>query len=321
MFNFLRSNKNKAAEPTKTGLLASLTQGLKKTRDSLTSGLANLILGKKIIDQELIDEIETRLLISDVGVEATQKIIQDLTERVSRKLLSDAESLWEALQNELKLMLQPCSQPLVIPKADKPFVILMVGVNGNGKTTTIGKLAKRLQQEGKKIMLAAGDTYRAAAIEQLQVWGERNQIPVISQQSGADSAAVIFDAFQAATARGIDVLIADTAGRLHTQTNLMEELKKIRRVLTKIDPNAPHEVMLVLDAATGQNALRQAQQFQKDIGITGITLTKLDGTAKGGIIFAIGDATKLPIRFVGIGEKIDDLKEFNANDFVTALFE
>ncbi len=324
MFNFLKSNKNKApVEQTqaKTSLLASLTQGLKKTRDSLTSGLATLILGKKFIDQELLDEIETRLLIADIGVEATQKIIQDLTTRVSRKQLNDAESLWQALQTELKLMLQPCSQPLIIPKSEKPFVLLMVGVNGNGKTTTIGKLAKHLQQEGKKVMLAAGDTYRAAAIEQLEVWGERNQIPVIAQQSGADSAAVIFDAFQAATARGIDVLIADTAGRLHTQTNLMEELKKIRRVLSKIDPAAPHEVMLVLDAATGQNALRQAQQFQKDIGVTGITLTKLDGTAKGGIIFAICEATKLPVRFIGIGEKIDDLKEFNADDFVTALFD
>lgn len=327
MFGFLKSKNEKTeinesnAPAKKTGLFGALKQGLKKTRASLTEGLATLILGKKTIDQALLNDIETQLLLADVGVEATQQVINDLTAKVSRKQLTDPAVLMQVLKTELAALLEPGNKPLVIDDNIKPFVILMIGVNGNGKTTTIGKLAKQLQAEGKTVMLAAGDTYRAAAIEQLQVWGERNQIPVIAQHSGADSASVVFDAVQAAKARGIDVLIADTAGRLHTQKNLMEELKKIKRVINKLDPAAPHEVMLVLDAGTGQNALRQAQEFHQAVGITGITLTKLDGTAKGGIIFAIVKNVGLPIRFIGIGEGIEDLKVFSASDFVAALFE
>lgn len=304
----------------KTGIFSSLTQGLKKTRAALTDGLANLILGKKTIDAELLEEIETRLLMADVGSEATQQIIKDLTAQISRKQLSDPAALMENLKNELLKLLEPCQQPLHIDTTKLPFVILMVGVNGSGKTTTIGKLAKHLQQQKKKVLLSAGDTYRAAAIEQLQAWGERNEIPVIAQHAGADSASVIYDAMQAAQARNVDVLIADTAGRLHTQKNLMEELKKIKRVITKLDANAPHEVMLVLDAGIGQNALRQAKEFHEAVGVTGITLTKLDGTAKGGIIFAIAKTMQLPIRFIGVGEGIDDLKLFDAKEFVEALF-
>lgn len=296
------------------------SRGLKKTRSTLTEGLANLFLGKKTIDAELLEEIETRLLLADVGVETTKKIIKDLTAQVSRKELKDASALLEALKKSLEKILEPCNQPLDIQPEHKPYVILMLGVNGSGKTTTIGKLAHKLQPNFK-LLLAAGDTYRAAAVEQLQVWGERNHVPVIAQQSGADSASVIFDALQAAKARNTDVLIADTAGRLHTQKNLMEELKKIKRVIAKNDPTAPHEVMLVLDASIGQNALKQAKEFNEAIGVTGITITKLDGTAKGGIIFAIAQAFNLPIRFIGVGEKIDDLKTFDAHEFVAALFE
>ncbi|HKJ08529.1 MAG TPA: signal recognition particle-docking protein FtsY [Gammaproteobacteria bacterium] len=305
----------------KGGLFARLKAGLKKTRSGLTEGVASLVLGRRQIDDELLDELETQLLVADVGVEATAGIIQDLTQRVKRKQLSDAEALVEALREDMSAILAPCTQPLEIDTRHRPYVILMVGVNGVGKTTTIGKLARRLQEDGKQVMLAAGDTFRAAAVEQLQVWGERNHIPVIAQHQGADSASVIYDALQAARAREADVLIADTAGRLHTQSNLMEELKKIKRVLGKLDDTAPHEVMLVVDAGTGQNALNQALQFHEAVGVTGITLTKLDGTAKGGIIFAIAKRMGIPIRFIGVGETIEDLRVFDASEFVAALFE
>jgi len=307
-------------EETKAGFFARLKQGLSKTSASIGEGMASLFLGKKIIDDELLEDIETRLLTADVGVEATSVIIQRLTQKVARKELADADALYKSLQAELAAMLKPVEQPLKITSQNKPFVILVVGVNGAGKTTTIGKLAKKLQLEGKKVMLAAGDTFRAAAVEQLQVWGERNKIPVIAQHTGADSASVIFDAVQAAKARGIDVLIADTAGRLHTKDNLMEELKKVRRVIGKLDADAPHEVLLVLDAGTGQNAINQAKQFNQTIELTGLVLTKLDGTAKGGVIFALAKQFGLPIRYIGVGEGIDDLRTFEAEPFVQALF-
>ncbi len=287
----------------------------------LKSGLANLFLGKKAIDPALFEEIETVLLQADVGLPATQKILKDLTEQVSRNQLQDADALMHALKQSLADLLMPYAQPLVIAPTIKPYVILFIGVNGAGKTTSIGKLAKHLQHDGKKVLLAAGDTFRAAAIEQLHVWGERNHIPVISQQHGADSAAVIFDAMQAAKARNIDVLLADTAGRLHTQQHLVEELKKVKRVITRADGSAPHEVLLVLDAGIGQNAIVQAKQFHEALGVTGIILTKLDGTAKGGVIFAIAEQLKLPIRFIGVGEKIEDLKSFDAKTFIDKLFE
>ena len=307
-------------EETKAGFFARLKQGLSKTSASIGEGMASLFLGKKIIDDELLEDIETRLLTADVGVEATSVIIQRLTQKVARKELADADALYKSLQAELAAMLKPVEQPLKIASQNKPFVILVVGVNGAGKTTTIGKLAKKLQLEGKKVMLAAGDTFRAAAVEQLQVWGERNKIPVIAQHTGADSASVIFDAVQAAKARGIDVLIADTAGRLHTKDNLMEELKKVRRVISKLDADAPHEVLLVLDAGTGQNAISQAKQFNQTVELTGLALTKLDGTAKGGVIFALAKQFGLPIRYIGVGEGIDDLRTFEAEPFVQALF-
>ncbi|MDN3219074.1 signal recognition particle-docking protein FtsY [Pseudomonas nunensis] len=307
-------------EETKAGFFARLKQGLSKTSASIGEGMASLFLGKKIIDDELLEDIETRLLTADVGVEATSVIIQRLTQKVARKELADADALYKSLQAELAAMLKPVEQPLKIHSQNKPFVILVVGVNGAGKTTTIGKLAKKLQLEGKKVMLAAGDTFRAAAVEQLQVWGERNKIPVIAQHTGADSASVIFDAVQAAKARGIDVLIADTAGRLHTKDNLMEELKKVRRVISKLDVDAPHEVLLVLDAGTGQNAISQAKQFNQTVQLTGLALTKLDGTAKGGVIFALAKQFGLPIRYIGVGEGIDDLRTFEAEPFVQALF-
>ncbi|WP_137819286.1 signal recognition particle-docking protein FtsY [Pseudomonas sp. 2FG] len=309
-----------SAEETKAGFFARLKQGLSKTSANLGEGMASLFLGKKAIDDELLDEIETHLLTADVGVEATTAIIQSLTQRVARKQLTDSGALYKALQEELTALLKPVEQPLQINPQKKPFVILVVGVNGAGKTTTIGKLAKKLQLEGKKVMLAAGDTFRAAAVEQLQVWGERNQIAVIAQHTGADSASVIFDAVQAATARGMDVLIADTAGRLHTKDNLMEELKKVRRVIGKLDEAAPHEVLLVLDAGTGQNAINQAKQFNQTVSLTGLALTKLDGTAKGGVIFALAKQFGLPIRYIGVGESIDDLRTFEAEAFVQALF-
>jgi fused signal recognition particle receptor len=305
---------------TKAGFFARLKQGLSKTSASIGEGMASLFLGKKIIDDELLEDIETRLLTADVGVEATSVIIQRLTQKVARKELADADALYKSLQAELAAMLKPVEQPLKITSQTKPFVILVVGVNGAGKTTTIGKLAKKLQLEGKKVMLAAGDTFRAAAVEQLQVWGERNKIPVIAQHTGADSASVIFDAVQAAKARGIDVLIADTAGRLHTKDNLMEELKKVRRVISKLDADAPHEVLLVLDAGTGQNAISQAKQFNQTVELTGLALTKLDGTAKGGVIFALAKQFGLPIRYIGVGEGSDDLRTIEAEPFVQALF-
>jgi len=318
-----RKNKTSAEKdkPEKAGLFSRLKEGLSRTRQSLTGGIADLVLGSKSIDEDLLEEIETRLLLADVGVDATRDIIDKLTQQVARKELGDAETLMTALHDHMQTILEPVSHPLRPPATAGPFVILMVGINGAGKTTTIGKLAHRFQQDGKSVMLAAGDTFRAAAVEQLQTWGERNDIAVIAQQQGADAASVIFDALQSARARGIDILIADTAGRLHTQSNLMEELKKIKRVMSKIDEHAPHEVMLVVDAGTGQNALNQAQEFHKAVGLTGITLTKLDGTAKGGIVFAIARQLNIPLRFIGVGEGIENLREFNAREFVDALFE
>jgi fused signal recognition particle receptor len=316
--------KNKTSttsdEAERPGLFKRLREGLSRTRHSLSDGLSDLVLGSQSIDSGLLEEIETQLLVADIGIEATREIIDNLTEQIALNQIKDAESLMTALRSRMRAILANSSQPLVIPADMRPYVVLMIGINGAGKTTTIGKLAHRFQQQGLKVMLAAGDTFRAAAVEQLQTWGERNNVPVIAQPQGSDSASVIFDALQAAQARNIDVLIADTAGRLHTQTNLMEELKKIKRVMGKLDDRAPHEVMLVVDAGTGQNALNQAQEFNAAVGLTGITLTKLDGTAKGGIIFAIAKKIQTPIRFVGVGEGIDNLREFNAEEFVDALF-
>ncbi len=316
-----RGDQHENGAEKKAGLFGRLKAGLSKTRSGLTEGIASLVVGRKQIDDELLEDLETQLLTADIGVEATQSIIGDLTERVARKQLGDAEALMAALREDMRGMLAPVDAPLEIPQSDQPFVLLMVGINGAGKTTTIGKIARKLQSEGRSVMLAAGDTFRAAAVEQLQTWGERNEVPVIAQQQGADSASVIFDALQAARARAVDVLIADTAGRLHTQSNLMEELKKIKRVLGKLDASAPHEVMLVVDAGTGQNALNQAREFNQAVDLTGITLTKLDGTAKGGIIFAIAKQLGIPIRFIGVGEAIEDLRPFDAEEFVNALFD
>lgn len=298
-----------------------MKEGLSKTNKVLGQGLADLLVGRKEIDDELFEDIETQLLSADIGVEATDVIVQALTDKVGREELMHADALYDALKDELRKLLVPVDKPLVIDRSKKPYVILMVGVNGVGKTTTIGKLARRFQNEGLSVMLAAGDTFRAAAVEQLQVWGERNHIPVIAQQSGADSASVIFDGVQAAVARGVDVLIADTAGRLHTKSNLMEELSKVVRVMKKLIPEAPHEVLLVLDAGTGQNAINQAKEFRNAVGVTGLALTKLDGTAKGGVLFALAKTTGLPIRFIGVGEKLEDLRPFEAEEFVQALFE
>lgn len=314
------SAQEPAAEGEKAGFFSRLRRGLGRTSDNLAQGVGQVFLGRKEIDAELLEELETRLLLSDVGVDATMEIIQRLTQSVSRRELTRPEALHEALREELLALLRPCEQPLEV-KGHQPCVILMVGVNGVGKTTTIGKLAKHYIGQGRSVMLAAGDTFRAAAVEQLQVWGERNDVPVVAQHTGADSASVLFDALQAARARKIDVLIADTAGRLHNKDNLMEELEKVVRVMGKIDPSAPHEVMLVLDAGTGQNALAQAEHFQKWVGVSGITLTKLDGTAKGGIIFAIAKKLQLPIRFIGVGEAVDDLRPFQAEPFIKALFD
>lgn len=307
--------------PEDSGFFGRMKVGLSKTRRSFSQGMATLLIGAKEIDDELLEDIETQLLIADVGVDATRRVVDALTERVSRQELLHSHALFDALQDELAELLTPRQQPLIINNLHKPFVILMVGVNGVGKTTTIGKLAKRLQREGKKVMLAAGDTFRAAAVEQLQVWGERNNVPVIAQGSGADSASVLFDAFQSAKARGMDVLIADTAGRLHNKDHLMDELSKVVRVLKKIDPHAPHEVMLVVDAGTGQNALNQVRDFDQAVKLTGLTVTKLDGTAKGGVLFNIASRSNLPIRFVGVGESVDDLRPFEATEFVQALFD
>lgn len=327
MFDFLKRKKDPdiseppAPEPKQAGLFTWLKKGLVKTRTAFTSNIARLFLGKKELNQDLLDEIEMALLTADVGIETTEQLIHTLTQKLARKELNDTQAAFECLQEELKQILRPCSVPLTIPSDIQPFVVLVVGINGSGKTTTIGKMANYFKQNNKNILLAAGDTFRAAAIEQLQVWGERNQVPVIAQQPGADTAAVIYDAMEAAKARGAQILMADTAGRLHTQSNLMAELKKVKRVLSKIDTQAPHEVLIVLDATLGQNALQQVRQFNEAIGVTGIALTKLDGTAKGGIIFAIAKETKIPIRFIGIGEGIEDLRPFQADDFVDALFE
>ena len=306
-------------KPQAGGFFGRLVQGLMRTRQNIGAGFLALFRGKKL-DDDLFEELETQLLTADLGVETSARIIKNLTQQASFRQLQDAEALYELLKQEMADILQPVDQPLVIDMSKKPYVILMVGVNGVGKTTTIGKLAKRFQREGKSVMLAAGDTFRAAAVEQLQVWGQRNQIPVIAQHTGADSASVIFDAVQAARARGIDVLIADTAGRLQNKAHLMDELKKIVRVMKKLDDAAPHEVMLTLDAGTGQNALSQAKLFGEAVGISGITLTKLDGTAKGGVIFAVADKFGIPIRYIGVGEGIEDLRPFAAGDFIEALF-
>lgn len=335
MFDFLKRKKD-ADEPAaeassaplveilasrKPGLFTRMRQGLSRTRSQLSDGLADLLLGKKAIDADLLEELETQLLMADIGVETTQAVMAKLTAKVSRKELNNSDALYHALIEELQSILKVVERPLQVNTGQKPYVILMVGINGVGKTTTIGKLAKQFQAQGKNVMLAAGDTFRAAAVEQLQVWGERNNVPVIAQHTGADSASVLFDALQAAKARNVDILIADTAGRLHTKDNLMQELEKVVRVMKKLDLSAPHEVMLVLDAGTGQNAINQAKQFKEAVGVTGLTLTKLDGTAKGGVIFALAQQLAIPVRFIGIGEGIDDLRPFNAQDFTNALFQ
>ncbi|MCM7537226.1 signal recognition particle-docking protein FtsY [Enterobacter sp. DN] len=305
-------------KPTKEGFFARLKRSLLKTKENLGSGFISLFRGKKI-DDDLFEELEEQLLIADVGVETTRKIIANLTEGASRKQLRDAEALYGLLKDEMGEILAKVDEPLNI-EGKMPFVILMVGVNGVGKTTTIGKLARQFEQQGKSVMLAAGDTFRAAAVEQLQVWGQRNNIPVIAQHTGADSASVIFDAIQAAKSRNVDVLIADTAGRLQNKSHLMEELKKIVRVMKKLDEDAPHEIMLTIDASTGQNAISQAKLFHEAVGLTGIALTKLDGTAKGGVIFSVADQFGIPIRYIGVGERIEDLRPFKADDFIEALF-
>ena len=322
MFSFKKSkSKTNPAESSndKSGFFGRLKNGLSRTRNNLTGNLGSLFQGKTI-NAELLEEIEDNLIMADIGVDATQQIIEDLQQRLSRKELNDTDTLNVAIRENMAKILQPCDNMLTIPDSTNPFVILLVGVNGVGKTTTIGKLAKHLQTAGKSVMLAAGDTFRAAAVEQLQTWGQRNNIPVVAQAQGADSASVIFDAFESAKAKNIDVLIADTAGRLHTQSHLMDELEKVIRVIKKIDPNAPHETLLVVDAGTGQNALNQAEQFNNAVELSGICLTKLDGTAKGGVIFSIAQKLKLPIRFIGIGEGIDDLRPFDAEEFIEALF-
>ena len=324
MIKWLKRNEEAIAPTTDPGLsvFQRVKQGLSKTRHHLGQGLGRLLLGKKTVDAEVLESLETLLLTADIGIKTTEMLVQYVVAGLARKELSDGDAVFKALQAhmlELLLIDKPLLDEL-LPKKH-PLVILMVGVNGAGKTTTIGKLAHHYQAQGQRVMLAAGDTFRAAAVEQLQVWGERNNIPVVAQHTGADSASVIFDALQAAKARGFDVLIADTAGRLHTQHHLMDELKKIKRVLHKIDSTAPHETMLVLDASIGQNALSQAKQFHKAIGLTGITMTKLDGTAKGGILFALAHELGIPFRYVGVGEGIEDLRPFDASQFVRAIFE
>ena len=311
---------NTADSEPKQGFFGRIKSGLSRTRSNLGDGLASLFLGAKQIDEDLFEELETQLLVADVGIEATASLLKKLSDRVARKDLTDPAALYSALKEELAALLQGSQAALEIPQQDNPFVILMVGVNGAGKTTTIGKLSKRFQSQGKSVLLAAGDTFRAAAVEQLQEWGSRNNVPVVAQHTGADSASVIFDAVQSAQAKGIDVVIADTAGRLQNKSHLMDELSKVVRVMQKLDANAPHEVMLVLDAATGQNAISQASLFGAAVGVTGITLTKLDGTAKGGVIFAMAQQLQLPIRFIGVGEQADDLRPFEATEFIDALF-
>jgi len=303
------------------GIFDKLKEKLARTRATLSDGLSRLFLVRRPISQEVLDELEERLLLADVGVEATQSILEDLRIRQKRQTLADTEALYRALRENLVSLLAPVALPLVLPEKTRPFVVLLVGVNGSGKTTTIGKLAFLMKQTGHSVLLAAGDTFRAAAVEQLQAWGERNNVPVISQGRTSDAASVVYDAFQSAQARHIDLLIADTAGRLHNKSGLMEELKKVKRVLSKLDPTAPHEVLLVLDATIGQNALAQAEQFHQAIGVTGLVLTKLDGTAKGGILFAIAKRLHLPIRFIGVGEGLEDLRPFSAEELVDALLE
>lgn len=317
IFSFLKRQKtHRESEPEAA---APLEKKLTRTRSRFRDNLLDFMLGNKPIDADLLEELESQLIMADVGIEATARIMKSLNLQISRSEVGNSDALRLALQQELTALLRPVEQPLEIPESDSPFVILVVGVNGSGKTTTIGKLAKQLQDGGKSVMLAAGDTFRAAAVEQLQTWGDRNNVPVVSQGTGSDSASVIFDAVQSAKARGIDVLIADTAGRLHTQNNLMEELQKVKRVMSKIDPAAPHETLIVLDGGTGQNALNQAQQFHEAMQLTGMVVTKLDGTAKGGVIFAIAESLGLPIRFIGVGEQVADLEVFEAERYVNAL--
>ena len=316
------TSNDSAAEADKPGFLGRLSGALRRTRGALLGNISQLFDNNAVIDEELVEEVETSLLLSDVGVKASERIVAGLKERVAKREIKDREALFSALHDDMLSVLEPVADPLEIPgKPDRPFVVLMVGVNGTGKTTTIGKLARRFRSQGHSVMLAAGDTFRAAAVEQLQAWGERNDVPVVAQHSGADAASVLFDALQSARARGVDVLIADTAGRLHTQEGLMEELKKVVRVLAKLDPTAPHETMLVIDAGMGQNALAQARQFHAAVNVSGITLTKLDGTAKGGIVFAIAEELGIPIRFMGVGEGAEDLRVFRAGEFVDALLE
>jgi fused signal recognition particle receptor len=317
MLNFFKKNKTQDSQSDENK--TSLKDRLFKSKKRLGDGLSSLLIGKKKIDDELLEDLEILLISSDIGIQTTDKIIESVRKKASRKELKDSDSIYELIKIELESLL--VKDNLLEPNSDKTYVILVVGINGAGKTTTIGKLAKLFQSEGKSVMLAAGDTFRAAAVEQLQVWGGRNNIPVIAQKTGADAASVVYDAYQSAIAKDIDILIADTAGRLHTQDNLMQELEKIKRVLKKHNENAPHETLLVIDGGSGQNAIQQANEFHKSINLSGLAVTKLDGTAKGGVLFAISDSLNLPIRFIGIGEAIDDLKPFNARDFVDALFD
>ena len=317
MLNFFKKNQNKDIQTdTKK---ASLKDRLFKSKRRLGDGLSSLLIGKKQIDDELLEELEILMISADIGIQTTDKIIESVRKKASRKELKDGDSLYQLIKIELEALL--VKDNLLETVSDSTFVILVVGINGAGKTTTIGKLAKSFQSQGKSVMLAAGDTFRAAAVEQLQIWGERNEIPVIAQKTGADAASVVYDAYQSAVAKNIDILIADTAGRLHTQDNLMQELEKIKRVLKKHNEKSPHETLLVIDGGSGQNAVQQANEFHKSIELSGIAVTKLDGTAKGGVLFAISDSLNLPIRYIGIGEAIDDLKPFHAKDFINALFD
>ena len=317
MLNFFK--KTQSQDPLEVKNKTSLKERLFKSKKKLGDGLSSLVIGKKKIDEDLLEELEMLLIGSDIGIQTTDKVIEVVRKKASRKELKDEDSLYQLIKEELESLL--IKENLLQPSSNNPFVILVVGINGAGKTTTIGKLAKLFQGEGKSVMLAAGDTFRAAAVEQLQVWGERNDIPVIAQKTGADAASVVYDAYQSAIAKDIDILIADTAGRLHTQDNLMQELEKIKRVLKKHNEDAPHETLLVIDGGSGQNAIQQANEFHKSINLTGLAITKLDGTAKGGVLFSISDSLKLPIRYIGVGEAIEDLKPFNAKDFVNALFD
>ena len=317
MLNFFKKNQNKDIQTdTKK---ASLKDRLFKSKRRLGDGRSSILIGKKQIDDELLEELEMLMISADIGIQTTDKIIESVRKKASRKELKDGDSLYQLIKVELEALL--IDDNLLVPVSDSTFVILVVGINGAGKTTTIGKLAKSFQSQGKSVMLAAGDTFRAAAVEQLQIWGDRNEIPVIAQKTGADAASVVYDAYQSAVAKNIDILIADTAGRLHTQDNLMQELEKIKRVLKKHNDKSPHETLLVIDGGSGQNAVQQANEFHKSIELSGIAVTKLDGTAKGGVLFAISDSLNLPIRYIGIGEAIDDLKPFHAKDFINALFD